>query len=693
MERAAKLKKLNDFRRALPHCSASALSSILEAVKDAGVPECGHNRKHLRWARDQQNLEPTPFGPTLQSISLISKDGVGVRSMYVSHPLAALWKAVKDCKPFSTFLLKMLKQKPSSPELPWQLVMYSDEVTPGNPLATMNNRRFHAVYWSFLELGVNALSREEAWFCIGAEYSTKVQAVSAGLSQIFGALVKLFFDKEGHHLGVTGMLLDFGDESIRLFAVLGGVLQDGGAHKSVWHSRGDAASRYCLLCKNLFTAESKLCDEDGRHLLCCNIVKLNALVPATSRDVRAVARHIESKAGTLPSVQFSELQQALGMTHHPYGLLLDRTLDDILDPVNVYMHDWMHALCVDGVCNLVLYLLFESFIDQGHANIYSVFSNYVANWSWPGRLGQVNLSEIFSEQRKDNHRKASHIKCQASDMLSLLPVMAIFTMHVLMTIGCKAECNVWLALVDVVDLIVASSRITVPPSKLLVAVEKFLQLFVDVWGHDWMVPKFHWLLHLPSVLRRFGSLLNCFCLERKHRVAKRYATDLTKTKGNNQSSLLKEVTSHHFGQLSNPGCFSFGVGLVDPKAPSKAMKRMLLSELSIDADIQDVKWSIESRFSKVATCMKGDVVLFKAAENGDIMAGKVQLHCEVEGVFCTLLKVFTLVRTEAGSGYAVYMCTDEGARLIETECIVDTVVYNSSLANSRCGIILPIELR
>jgi hypothetical protein len=695
MERPAKLQKLNDFRRNLPHCSASALSSVLEAVKAGGLPEGSLSRKTFRCARDMQMLEPTPFGTLLQSVSLINKDGVGVRKMYVAHPFAALWKAVNDCKPFSTYLLTMLKQMPSSPQQPWHMVMYSDEVTPGNPLSTMNNRKFHAVYWSFLELGVNALSREEAWFCIAAEYSTNVSAVSAGLSQVFGALVKLFFDKDGYNLGVTGILLDFGDESIRLFAKLGGVLQDGGAHKSVWHSRGDAASRYCLLCKNLFTAESKLCDEDGNHLLCCNVVKLNELVPATSRDIRAVARHIESKAGTLSREQFSDLQQALGMTHHPHGLLLDRTLDDIVDPVEVYMHDWMHALCVDGVCNLVIYLLFESFIDQGHANIYQVFSTYVANWRWPMRLKQKHstLPEIFTEQRKDNHRRANHIKCQASEMLSLIPVMAIFTMHVLMKMDCTAECNVWLALVDVVDLIVASSRITVPSARLLAAVEKFLQLFVDVWGHEWMVPKFHWLLHLPGVLSRFLKLLNCFCLERKHRVAKRYATDLTKTKAGSQASLLKEVVNHHFGQLHQPECLSFDVGLVNPKAPSRRLKLMFKSQLSIDADIHQVRWSNEARFSTVATCEKGDVVLFKAADNGGTKAGMIQLHCSVEGVVISVLKVFTHLMTEAGTGYAVFVCSDEGASLIETECIVETVVYNSSLANNRYGIILPIEFR
>ena len=114
----------------------------------------------------------------------------------------------------------------------------------------------------------------------------------------------------------------------------------------------------------------------------------------------------------------------------------------------MYMHDWMHALCVDGVCNLVIYLLFESFIDQGHANIYQVFSTYVANWRWPMRLKQKHstLPEIFTEQRKDNHRRANHIKCQASEMLSLIPVVAMFTMHVLLKMGCTTECNVWLAI-------------------------------------------------------------------------------------------------------------------------------------------------------------------------------------------------------------------------------------------------------
>jgi DNA-binding HxlR family transcriptional regulator len=41
--RAAKLRRLNGFRRALPHVTASALEAVLNAVESLGVPEL-----HLR---------------------------------------------------------------------------------------------------------------------------------------------------------------------------------------------------------------------------------------------------------------------------------------------------------------------------------------------------------------------------------------------------------------------------------------------------------------------------------------------------------------------------------------------------------------------------------------------------------------------------------------------------------------------
>ena len=73
--------------------------------------------------------------------------------------------------------------------------------------------------------------------------------MSGGLSQVFGALIKCFSQPDGFHMLDGGMHLHIDGEDFRLFAKIGVVLQDGGAHKIVWQARGDGASKFCVLCK------------------------------------------------------------------------------------------------------------------------------------------------------------------------------------------------------------------------------------------------------------------------------------------------------------------------------------------------------------------------------------------------------------------------------------------------------------
>ena len=74
-DRAAKLRRLNSFRRRLPHCSANALAAILNDIKANGMPEGGTSRRGFKDARNLQNATQTPWGKTLQTTSVIDKDG------------------------------------------------------------------------------------------------------------------------------------------------------------------------------------------------------------------------------------------------------------------------------------------------------------------------------------------------------------------------------------------------------------------------------------------------------------------------------------------------------------------------------------------------------------------------------------------------------------------------------------------
>ncbi|CAK0829652.1 unnamed protein product [Prorocentrum cordatum] len=95
-------------------------------------------------------------------------------------------------------------------------------------------------------------------------------------------------------------------------------------------------------------------------------------------------RYLERMSLTLPNGEFVLLQQAFGLTFAKRGLLLDRALDRLVNPTEVFMHDYMHALFVDGVVNLVIYLTFEAFISAGLNGVWESFSEFLATWAFPG---------------------------------------------------------------------------------------------------------------------------------------------------------------------------------------------------------------------------------------------------------------------------------------------------------------------
>ena len=159
---------------------------------------------------------------------------------------------------------------------------------------------------------------------------------------------------------------------------------------------------------------------------------------------------------------------------------------------------------------------------------------------------------------------------------------------------------------------------------------------------------------LLATLAANQKLLNCFCLDQKHRVPTMYATELTHISKQSSNSLLMDVTSHHLGQLSAPAAFAFSVGLVGGTRASPRIKQFLATQMDLDPNgdtAQSIKVSIESRFSPLATCHKSDFTLYRH-DKGGFKAGKVQLHCEVHGLPTTMISTFDIHKIEADCGHS-----------------------------------------
>ena len=58
----------------------------------------------------------------------------------MADPCALLWYLCSSCQSFSDYLESEVRGNPSTEVSPWSIVLYSDEVSPGNQLKADNRR-------------------------------------------------------------------------------------------------------------------------------------------------------------------------------------------------------------------------------------------------------------------------------------------------------------------------------------------------------------------------------------------------------------------------------------------------------------------------------------------------------------------------------------------------------------------------
>jgi hypothetical protein len=184
--RASKLAKLTKLRKNIPQTSKSALEAILQNIKDDGLPElttAKNMREGCRVAMEQMN----GYGPLLLEHRLHGVDG-SIKKVKLVNLLSYIHAAYKAGGGFHTLLKKTLAKHNS----PLSLLVYADEVTPGNVLANVPTRKMWCIYISIKEFSVH-LQKEAAWMTVGLIRSDTVAALDGHLSQVLSALLESIF--------------------------------------------------------------------------------------------------------------------------------------------------------------------------------------------------------------------------------------------------------------------------------------------------------------------------------------------------------------------------------------------------------------------------------------------------------------------------------------------------------------------
>ena len=176
------------------YVSHRGLEGVIAQLKETGVPEFGSRTSQSRY-RTRSARRQTPYGALVRDMEIPLTDDEGVITDFtisVQDPFAMLYVATAECDSFNALLRKALETRRPTPEDPWGLIVYADEIG-HNPLLTNDPRKVQAIYYSFVELGIQALSTESAWFVLCTVRSNLVVQIEAGMSQLIRLLLRELF--------------------------------------------------------------------------------------------------------------------------------------------------------------------------------------------------------------------------------------------------------------------------------------------------------------------------------------------------------------------------------------------------------------------------------------------------------------------------------------------------------------------
>ena len=287
-------------------------------------------------------------------------------------------------------------------------------------------------------------------------------------------------------------------------------------------------------------------------------------------------------------------------------------------------------------------------------------------------------SDLFSDSRVRSYKKSGHIKCAASQGLSVLPVIAVWVELVVKPAGlCADAARAVVSLCDLVEALQCSLFGIVTVDQVRSCVYTFLQASLNAGFRDSVIPKFHWAVHFATHLERFGKCLTCWTHERKHRWVKRYASDIANTTSYS-TSVLTEVVSHQLYDMSQDGAFDATVGLVEPtKAPPQLAEFI---RLGFNNPHCDVYTSAHARVPPITPITNRDVLLVRSGDGDKFRAGQAWLLTSVTGYGdFALCSMWALETPAEAHGFAVWR-KQEVPELIALPSVLTAVCWCESSA-------------
>lgn len=322
LERATKLRKLRDLRQNTPHASKAAVAGLLNNVSKSGLPELT-SANNIREANRQLLEECDAYGPLFKEVSFKCKDGSTLQ-LHVLNLLTFLFQAFCAGGAFYDLIKTFADAEEAA-----GLILYSDEICPCNPLASVASRKLWILSAAIKEMGV-ALRNENSWVTLFVCRSSLVSQSEGHMAQVMRVLLEGIFDRNFAEVQALGILLkspakDALEPYCRLRLKFQCSVQDGAAMKCSYSMKGDAGTRFCVLCANAFSRRD---NEDDLSEV-SKFLNVSDLRLTTNQELLDSWKRLMVKMIEETQEQFKLREQATGWFFSSEALWSSRKLEGV----------------------------------------------------------------------------------------------------------------------------------------------------------------------------------------------------------------------------------------------------------------------------------------------------------------------------------------------------------------------------
>ena len=639
---AKRTRRDNNLLRDIISSSETKTSVVdtLDALNNAGMLSEVVTRRDLQHASEHHANQQTPYGNVVQRLEL---NAPGLNFLNVCHPFAFLWYLSSISTAFAELMSSACEQAGG---YGLRLVIYVDEMCPGNPFRPEKSRTLQCVYWAFVDWPAHVLSRTFAWPCLCLIRSCVVDQIPGGMSYICRMLLRLFFPEGDGHSLARGVMLPFGDRSCLCHGRFAGFLCDLKGHKENTAWKGYNGNVCCLTCGNV---DLRVRGKHGRiigidHPNPADFIKRsNEDVFNTVDELAASRQLIHTKRA------FEQRETDLGFNYCPNGLLFDVLLRSIFKPVDHTLRDWMHVMCSDGVANSCCGEVLQALKQKGYALHF--IRQFMVKCKLPSKYGKAN-----AEWLRDSRLKTHTVTSFSGIMLTIVPIIFLFFCEF-----CDADDTVkdLMELIKMLHFIlgVMASGPEIP-MEFVDDLRTLLTNFHTAYCLQFnkVKPKLHHMHHIIDHMLWLGKLLACFVTERKHRMVKESALHVFRYM---EHTVLVDIVNKHCEQITSGFDLFKHTFLVQPQA------------CKMQPDIKRSSTAV----LPCGRAAKNDVCFFS-----DMTCGRILAFFFISGQHFVEVALLGIV----GNDPSLRTHESTATRFVECRFLVDTCIWHFT---SRTGII------